>query len=426
MSARSNVRRIRVDGREMVAKSATGAGRAHLRREAEICSCLAGADVVVMVALRESDDRTDLVTEFAGDHDLAGGVPSDPTTLHRALITATTALAGLHDRGWSHGAICAEHVVVDRAGTSTLCSLGSARPLDEIAAAEDVEQLRRVVHQVLERPAPQWEAHDRSHWRRWARSVRRPISDAEDLRELGAALAAGATSERTSWHLGVPPRRAIAAVALVALLIGGVATTLRQRAVAATHESVAVGRPHDVAPPDTTADTDTSSTVDPAPSGGAGDCSAAADPGSGPTHDVDGDGCPDLVEIDRNLVRTSHATFRVGDPGDDLRVGDWNCDGVATVLMLRPDSGEVFEFDWAARGRPTTGRLVTVVDGATSLSSGPGPDGCDAPSVERRSGPPVDPRFERPAPPDAAPAGPTTASTAPPTSTAPPIDGGTP
>ena len=32
-------------------------------------------------------------------------------------------------------------------------------------------------------------------------------------------------------------------------------------------------------------------------------------------------------------------------------MGDWNCDGVATVAVVRPGSGEVFVFDgWAATG----------------------------------------------------------------------------
>ncbi|MFN7149279.1 MAG: hypothetical protein ACK4V6_07340, partial [Microthrixaceae bacterium] len=98
------------------------------------------------------------------------------------------------------------------------------------------------------------------------------------------------------------------------------------------------------------------------------------------------DGCSDDVEIEQNLVSVDGATFRVGDPGDDLSLGDWDCDGLPTVLLLRPGSGEVFHFTWAERNRPTTGRLITVVDGATSLSSGLDADGCDEALVQRTVG----------------------------------------
>lgn len=422
MRSTSSVRRIRVDGRDLIAKSATGAGRSHLRREAEICTCLAGAGVIEMVALRESDDRTDLVTELAGAHDLSGRAPLDPVTLRRALTTATTALEHLHERGWSHGAVCAEHVVVDRAGTATWCSLGSARPLDEATASEDLEQLRRVILEILGQPGPQWDAHDRARWRRWARSARRGIRDADDLGALRAALGTGTGTSigavAQSWRPGVPPGRTAAALAIAVLLVVGVATTtVRHRAAAATRDPILAAPADDPAP--TTLDTDTDTS--------AGGCTAGADPAEGATHDIDGDGCPEVVEIHGNVVRTADTTFRVGDPGDDLLVGDWDCDGVATVLLLRPDSGEVFEFEWAERASPTTGRLQTVVDGATSLSSAPGPDGCDAASIERVGGPPVDPRLERPAPPVGAPgSGAHPPDHARPTDTTTPAHGGTP
>jgi hypothetical protein len=129
-------------------------------------------------------------------------------------------------------------------------------------------------------------------------------------------------------------------------------------------------------------------TAGPTAADGPGRCDVAAR-GTPWTLDIDGNGCADTVEIVENQVRVDDATFRVGEPGDDLSIGDWDCDGIPTVLLLRPASGEVFHFSWAARDQPTTGELVTVVDSATSLANVPGADGCDDASVRRASGPAV-------------------------------------
>jgi hypothetical protein len=68
--------------------------------------------------------------------------------------------------------------------------------------------------------------------------------------------------------------------------------------------------------------------------------------------DVDGDGCTEpLVRTGNVLSRGGGLRFSVGDPGDVVLVGDWDCDGVATVGVWRPGTGEAFVFDgWAAAG----------------------------------------------------------------------------
>ncbi|MFN7149803.1 MAG: hypothetical protein ACK4V6_10015, partial [Microthrixaceae bacterium] len=261
MTTRPSVRRIQVDDRHLVAKSATGARRAQLRREAELCTCLEGTGVVRIVALRESDDRTDLVTEAAGDHDLSSAESLDPTTLRRALMTAVAAVERLHEFGWTHGAICAEHLVVDRAGTSTLCSLGSARPLDGAAASADAEQLRRVILHVLERTPRGWDVDERARWRRWARSVRRTIDSTTDAAPDGAADITGlraalvAADDRMHRRRLPDARRArtVATTGLAILLVvGGTAAVLRQSEVDATRSTIADATTADATLADTT------------------------------------------------------------------------------------------------------------------------------------------------------------------------------
>ena len=67
-----------------------------------------------------------------------------------------------------------------------------------------------------------------------------------------------------------------------------------------------------------------------------------------PRADLDGDGCPDDSSWDgRRLVtwlstdRGRRRAFRVGEPGDRVVLGDWDCDGTASPALYRPDTGEV-------------------------------------------------------------------------------------
>jgi hypothetical protein len=62
------------------------------------------------------------------------------------------------------------------------------------------------------------------------------------------------------------------------------------------------------------------------------------------------------------------ATFRVGAPTDRLAVVDWDCDGTATLVLLRPESGEVFGFeDWDPSGQGSPGVLLDRHTGAVDL-----------------------------------------------------------
>ena len=67
-----------------------------------------------------------------------------------------------------------------------------------------------------------------------------------------------------------------------------------------------------------------------------------------PRADLDGDGCPDDSSWDGRLLVTWLSTdrgrrraFRVGQVGDRVVLGDWDCDGMASPALYRPDTGEV-------------------------------------------------------------------------------------
>lgn len=108
---------------------------------------------------------------------------------------------------------------------------------------------------------------------------------------------------------------------------------------------------------------------------------------SGP--DIDGDGCPDDVEVDGNAVIVAGRRYVAGEVGDRVRVADWNCDGTATVALLRPNTGEVFAFpDWDVDTEGSTVHAVTTVDDAVDLLE-PEDDRCLG-LVLRRDGRTVD------------------------------------
>lgn len=73
--------------------------------------------------------------------------------------------------------------------------------------------------------------------------------------------------------------------------------------------------------------------------------------------DTDGDGRDESVRIADGRVEVETAdgqeVYEVGGAGDQILVGDWDCDGVATPLLYRPDRGLVHRYDaWPTVGDP--------------------------------------------------------------------------
>jgi hypothetical protein len=68
--------------------------------------------------------------------------------------------------------------------------------------------------------------------------------------------------------------------------------------------------------------------------------------------------------------------YRLGEPGDLLLVGDWDCDGAPTPALYRPGDGRLFRFpSW-----PDGGALESAPAEATRAGGQPvveQVDGCD-------------------------------------------------
>jgi hypothetical protein len=90
------------------------------------------------------------------------------------------------------------------------------------------------------------------------------------------------------------------------------------------------------------------------------------------------------VEITGTEVRTGTHRWAVGEPGDLVAVGDWDCDGTATPAVVRPSAGRLFVFDeWATPDAPTSATPgPPVPSGVTAVSA----DGCGRVTIQTADG----------------------------------------
>ncbi len=109
----------------------------------------------------------------------------------------------------------------------------------------------------------------------------------------------------------------------------------------------------------------------------------------GPAADIDGDGCPNQLTVDGAMVTAGDARWTLGQPGDQVTLGDWDCDGSASAALLRPPTGDVFVFpDWAQPGAAVSVTPIQRVEEAVGIHTEPGDPPCDRLVVDLASGPP--------------------------------------
>lgn len=93
--------------------------------------------------------------------------------------------------------------------------------------------------------------------------------------------------------------------------------------------------------------------VAPAPDGEASACH----PPTGGFQDITGDGCAEEILITSGSVFVDGARYPVGEADDQVAVGDWDCDGIATVALVQ-SGGRVYVFDGWPESTALAGRLV--------------------------------------------------------------------
>ncbi|MBW3555996.1 MAG: hypothetical protein KY454_03555 [Actinobacteria bacterium] len=293
-------------------------------------------------------------------------------------------LASLHEQGQVHGAVDADHAVLGPPHAVELKEGGGACP--SAAPHDDVVALGRLLLDALGASDPfrvlrlTLSGREQTGWRRYFPGRPSP-SPAARLRELALEAAAATVEGPTAAEVGTrlgrladgqpAPRLTKRVIRAGGVAVIGAAALLAWSAVRSPLEEPAVGRSEAVsappapvtpaapAPPPPATRLWPSPPMDPA-------CPAP----SAFSADVDGDGCPDTVEVADGIIRAGPRRWAVGASDDVIVLGDWNCDQIKTPALLRPATGALFVFDrWATDAEPQPGRPVRVVVGAVALEA---------------------------------------------------------
>ena len=361
------------DTAEIVVKRArSGEERAQLAAEAAVLRSLAHPGVVRLVDVDGGDPPDGLLLRRIPGGDLSQLGAQPPEVVAGLGAAIATTVADLHDLGVHHGALEASHVLLDGEGRPILCSFGRARsntspPPGGIDRNPDVCALARLLLSLLASEAPG--RLDRT-LRRAAGARGRGHSDARLLaRQLTTCIPearlpggpdlvvetvssdpGGATRTRLQRdRFGSSPawRRRVAAMVLAGSGVAAIAMYV------ATWRS-ASGPERSLACP-------------------------AVDAGCRP------------VLVPGGVLTTSDGRYAVGEAGDVVVLGRWQCGLPALPALLRRRSEQLWAFNaWPKPGHGVTGHLVANhLGGATSLRVVVERSGCDRIEVERLGQPPI-------------------------------------
>jgi hypothetical protein len=435
----------------LVKSAADPAGRARLAAEADVLGRLAGLGVVRPIGFHDEGDAAHLHLAWVGPHSLATvtGLPPEGCAAVAAGVAET--LAALHERGVVHGAVRPDHVLLAADGRPVLTGLAHAVAPDAarpgsgppLSPADDVAALGELLVGLVSPTDVGALVPERRAGRRrdaGTRGVLLTLADrataddpaarpsaaqlAVDLRALAPGRARPGSTAPSPSACPSPPapraadararRRRVVTSATLVGLVGATAAAAWWLGPTPAPDADAAGRSPSTgsgadrsserstapgarvpststtpapAPPSSTTSAPPTSTAPPRPRTPDPTCPPATPPAA----DVDGDGCPEALRIEGETVTVGATTWVVGRAGDRPAVGDWDCDGRATVALLRPATGEVFVFgSWALPDAEVTVVAAAVVDDAEQVGpSDPDGDGCPDLVAHRRGRPPV-------------------------------------
>lgn len=383
--------RVDTDGdRPVVVKRASGLDADRLRREGERLVRVRHPGVVSLLRSGPSGDGWELCTAHGGRPVATVGPLTVPQVAGFAAGIAST-LADLHDLGVVHGRLDATHALVGEHGRPVLCGFGDgqppARPEDDVAALGALLVHLLGTDQTGE-PIPERRWRGRRTWTGWDRRALLLLADQASAepptrrptaRRLAAAIAeavpgtARVEDPSTSGPLSVGPTepdgierlRATAgadvAASPVPVRAASVAICLAGVLLMALGGSRLLGEDRGPEPP----------TVDPM---------ATETPATASTE------VRTAIPVASSGLAREGRRYRVGQPGDEVLVDDWDCDGEATPALLRPATGEVFVFPrWIEEGSTAVEPQARVV-GAEALVSQAAGGGCPTLAVRTANG----------------------------------------
>jgi hypothetical protein len=384
---------------------------ASLAWEAEVLAAARHPGIVELLDVDRHDDQApELVTAYVGTHSIATCGPLPPARAAAVLASLAATVADLHAMGISHSRIEPTHVLLGAGGRPVLCGFSGASvrnrtgpptsaippefadpalsPTPVFAPAADVFGLGALLafmirgggrcrpptgHRRL--PAALARIREANRRRALLRLAERAMSAEPGLRPTARAIAerlhdvaplaplaplADAMPDPPPPALPRAPTARPIPWSKVAVGTGVLAT-----AVIALSALTAPGR-DEVASP----------AAAPATTTGAGSAPATTAPEPVP------------AIIDGNIVAVGDDRYQVGGPGDQVLVGDWDCDGAQSAALFRPSSGDLFVFDaWATPGHALTVRSMTrMTGGVRAVADDLDGDGCPVLVVETADG----------------------------------------
>jgi hypothetical protein len=382
---------IEEDGRVLACKRATGdEDGQRLRHEAAMLERAQHPGVVELVGCRDVDGVTTLYTGFVGAHTLetARLLPLERAGATVAMLAAT--LADLHQLELVHGRVDPSHVLLGPGGRPVLCGFTGAGTTGEVplsgpgAIAEfrdpaatdgtalsptaDVFALGAMLRVLVIGEGAELEPIPDNRFalprgRKWNGYLRRALltladqaTDEQPLRRPSARRFA-ADLEAVLPRADKAPRRAAGAWEPVQSTDGPTAVISRGRVLAPvaialvlafwavsawrrTDTTAAPAAPASVTP--VSSESTTTTTSPPAST--------------------------QVSLLSARVASVAGQLFSIGDAGDRVVLGDWNCDGVLTAAIARPSTGEVFVFDsWPSGEGDTAADPVANVSDAVDV-----------------------------------------------------------
>lgn len=361
---------------------------AHLRAIGERLAAAAHPGVVEVIHSTGDSEWWELHLAFAGQPvDRLGRLTVEQVAGVAAALTTT--LADLHAVGVVHGRVEASHVLVGPHGRPVLCGFApvndpSIGPQDDVAGVGALIVTLLGVDAELE-PIPDRRWRRGAQWKGWERRSLLLVADhacAEPptRRPTAARLAtaiADAVPGATLLHDSIDPQPAAAPMpsndpfeslrpghddppppgrrlpglvtATVLVLVLGFGALRLAPTILAAPTTVSIPQPTatTISQPTTTSSTAPRRSV----------C-ASASPIAG---------CRGEIVVEGTVVTVGELRFEVGQPGDQVAVGDWDGDGLRTAAVLRPATGAVFMFSSWTDDADVTVPAVEVVPGGIEL-----------------------------------------------------------
>ncbi len=417
-----------VDAGRWTRRATHAEGRVALRYEASLLHMLRHPGVTELIRITDGDDATELTTRSGSDRTLADwdgtqGESVDTAVIVGVLASLATTCADLHDLGVVHGRIEPQRVAIPPSGQPVLTGFQAAGPIgarrpeaerplppfcDPAAApaqpldpASDVFGLGALLEHLLERHPPSPADPARSTRRRLRRLARSATSEHPDRRPDAASFAAALLDAAPAAHLpgDQPPhpppeatqraaslhrpsatpepsssRRRIRplVVGVAAALVGVVALlTVDRSRPPATSKTATVAPAGSVAPT-------IASVVGDGPTDEVDESPAAAVASTAPTTTAPPttsapppaptSGSPAArSSADTIVVVFDGVRYRIGGGPRRWAIGDWDCDGGATLATLDPASGALTFFEAWPRSGTTRAVATDRVPGAVDL-----------------------------------------------------------